>query len=182
MRVAVHHPDPRRGTELELREQLGRPVAFLLVCVRGHPAQCAAVRPLGDQHLGGGGQHRRDTNLRITGERGREHTLGVGLVPVVELGDGGVVQLVDHALDIGAGAQWPDQWRQTTKLPQIGPQGLVGARVLDLDGHLATVGPDGAVDLADRGGCGGITVELREPVPPPQAQLGVQNVLDLVRG
>ena len=111
---------------------------------------------------------------------GVQIALGVGLVPVIELGDRGVVQLVDHALDVRAGVERPEQWSQATKLPQVGTQCLVGARVLDLDRHFAAVGPDGAMDLADRGGRGGLTVELRESLPPPQAELGVQNLLDFL--
>src|SRR5699024_2658932 len=106
----------------------------------------------------------------------------VGFPPIVELGDGAGVQLVDHGLDVRARIQWPQERSETPELPEVGAQGLVGARVLHLDGHLPAVRPARAVDLADRGGGGGLPVEVLEPLAPPQTELRVEDPLHLVRG
>ena len=139
MGIPVHHARAGRGTELELGEQLTGQVAFLRRPVGRDPGQRAAVGPFGDQHLGGGGQHVRHPDQRVVAIRGGEDALGVRLGPVVEFADGALVQFVDHALDIGPGVQRLEKRRESSELPEVGTQSLVRARVLDLDGDLATV-------------------------------------------
>ena len=97
----------------------------------------------------------------------------VGLQPVVKFHLGAFDQLVDDALDIHAGCELFDDSDHAPQGLQVGAQRLVGARVLDLHGHLATVGPHRLVYLADAGRRHRSVVERGEPLTPLGAQLGV---------
>ena len=84
--------------------------------------------------------------------------------------------------DVGAGGELLEHRDHPLHGLQVGPQGLVGARVLDLDGDLAAVGPDRLVHLADACRRDGVSSNDVEPLPPLGAELGVEHPVHLGRG
>ena len=117
----------------------------------------------------------RHQDVGVAVVRRGERLLALRLELVVELlGDPGL-ELGDQRLDLEAGDQHADQPAHPADLGEVGQQGVTGARVLHLDGDLATVGPGRAVHLADRGGGGRRVVEVLEPVAPVVAELAGQH-------
>ena len=115
--------------------------------------------------------------MRVAFVRLGERPLVVGLQAVVEFHLGAFDQLVDHAPHIGARRELPEDADQALYGLEVGAQRLVSARVLDLDGHLAAVGPHRFVDLADAGRGHRGVVERQEPLAPPGAELAVEHAV-----
>jgi len=117
------------------------------------------------------GDHLGDPDLGVVGQRGGEGALAVRLGAVVELLDHAVLQLVEQRAHVGAGYHHLQQLGEPLQGAQIGHQCLVGAGILDLDGHLAAVVPDRVVHLPDARGGGLVGVELGEPLAPVPTEL-----------
>ncbi len=110
-----------------------------------------------------------------------EQPLVGGLDVVVELLDEPGPQLFDEGPVLETGEQQPERTEDDVGVHEIGPDGLVDARVLNLDRDLEPAVRDRAVDLADRRGRDRIRVPLREDAfgrpaellaDEPRAQLG----------
>ncbi len=175
-------PQPARRVEGELEQPGADQVALLGGAVPDDLGHRRALHPLLDHHFGRTGHDARHREVRVVLIRLGEGALVLGLQPVVQLHLGALDQLVDHALDVGARRELLEHPDQTLHGLEVGPQRLVGARVLDLDRHLTAVGPHTLVHLADAGRGHRGVVERAEPFAPLGAQLGVEHPVHLGGG
>ena len=116
--------------------------------------------------------HPGDPDEGVSGEQLGEGLLVPQLVLVVELlGDPGL-HLVDQRLRLERRVREGDQGVDPAQVREIGPDGLLDPRVLDLDHHVLSGAEAGPVDLADARGGEGLGVDLGEVVPDgPQVLL-----------
>ena len=80
-----------------------------------------------------------DDDVGVVAEGLGERALRLGLEGVVELVRGAGLELGDQRLDVDAGEDRADAARQPGELAQVAHQGLAGAGVLHLHGHVAAV-------------------------------------------
>ncbi|GAA3085350.1 hypothetical protein GCM10020254_32150 [Streptomyces goshikiensis] len=170
MRIRVQQPGARGPREEEPGQQLARAVTLLRRAVRDHLRQRGPVHPLADQHLLALVHDIRDDHVIVVHEGVRVAALRLRLQLVVQLLRDPVAQLLDQRLDVHAGDQRAQQPGEAAQLFEVRQQRLPGARVLDLDRHRAAVAPHRPVHLPDRGGRGGLLLELLEQVPPVLAE------------
>ena len=124
------------------------------------------VDPFADEHVVADADHARDADVRVAGVGGGESLLGGSFQPVIEFLSHPLPQFGEQRLDVQARHERAEKPREAAQLVDIADQRPGRARVLDLDGNLAPVVPDGSVHLAD-GGCGRrLVVELGEAGPP----------------
>ena len=180
--VTVHHADPGGRVEGQLEKPCAADVPLLRSAVADDLRERdPAVDPLADHHLRRAAHHVRDQEVRVAVIGLGERALVVGLQPVVQLHLGALDEFVDHALHVGARGQLPEHAGQPPHGLEVGAQSLVGAGVLDLDGHRAAVAPHPLVHLADAGRGHRGVVELGEPFTPLGAQLSVEHPVNLGR-
>ena len=115
-------------------------------------AERSTGHPFGNHEFRCAGHHPADEDLRIVGVGAGERALVVGLRRVVDLFQHPGAQLVKQRLELDARQQRPDQPAQSAELGEVGGQRFGRPGVLQLDCHLASVAPDGAVHLPDTGG------------------------------
>jgi hypothetical protein len=120
--------------------------------------------------------------LRVAFVGDCEGPLRLRLLQVVQFLGHSRPQLVDQGLDVHAGHHAAEHPSHPRHLVQVAHEGLARPGVLDLDGHGAAVPVHRLVHLADRRRCGGVVVELREPVTPIRAELVGEHGMDRLRG
>ena len=174
MRVAVHHLQPARRIVGQLEQPGAHQVTLLLGALSDDHRHRDAFDPLLDHDLRRAGDDVRDDEIRMSLIGFRERALVVCLEPVIQLHLGALDQFVDDALHVGAGGELLEHLDHALHRLQVGAKCLVGARVLDLDRNLATVGPHRLVHLADAGRRHRDVFERRESLAPLRAQLCVQ--------
>jgi len=108
--------------------------------------------------------------------------LPVRLRAVVELLEHPFAQLADHRRRVEPGDDEHEHPGEPLQRAEIGVQGEVGTRVLDLDRDRAPVGPHGAVHLAEARRRRGLVVEVAEPPRPPRAELLGEHPVHVARG
>ena len=112
----------------------------------------------------------RDDEVLVVVEGDGERALVVGLGQVVELLGGAVLELLEQRLDVETGRHGCEHLGHARDLVEVAHERFARARVLDLDGDLAAVVPEGLVHLTDRR-CGSrCVVELGEPRAPVVAE------------
>ncbi len=153
MGIAVEAVQPVEAAEHEPEDRLARQVPFLLaprgqLVVAGARDQLARQDPARRQV----GTHGRDVDERMARERLAEAGLAGGFQPVVELVGEAGPQLLDQGLGVKAREHHARHGQQRRGVGQVGPDGVVDAGILHLDGDRHPVSRDGPVDLADRGG------------------------------
>ena len=179
--VAVHHSDSRRSVEGQLEKPCAAQVALIGCALANDLRHRLALGPLAHHHLRCAADHVRDQKVRVALVGLGERPLIVGFEAVVEFHLGALDQLIHHALHIGTGGELAQHRRHPTHGLQVGAQRLVSSGVLDLDGHLAAVGPHSLVHLADAGRGHRVVVEGGEPFTPLGAQLPVENPVHFLR-
>ena len=179
VRVGVQQPRPGGSAVVELREQRPGLVALLRRTARDHLRQFPAAHPLAHHRARRRGHHPRHGDQRVAVEDLGEGALVRRLVAVVELLLHALAQLVDQRFDVLTRHQRLQQPAHPRQLPQVRPQRLLRARVLDLDRDLAAVVPHRAVHLPDAGGRGGRVVELAKPLGPAAAELLGEHPVDV---
>ena len=116
--------------------------------------QRRAVQPLRHQHLRRRGDHGRHVQVLPAAVLGPEGALPVGLGAVVELLQRARPQLPHHRPRVETRHDQREQPGEPLENAQVRLQGLVRARVLDLDGDLPPVRRARPVHLADARGRG----------------------------
>ena len=110
--------------------------------------------------------------------RRRKPLAGGSFQPVIEFLGHPVPQFGEQRLDVQARHKRAEKPREAAQLVDIADQRPGRARILDLDGNLAPVVPDGPVRLAD-GGCGRrFVVELGEAGPPLLAHVAREYLVN----
>ena len=125
-----------------------------------------AVKPFADEHVVADADHTRDADVRVAGVGGGESLLGGSFQPVIEFLGHPAPQLGEQRLGVQARHERTEKPRAAAQLVEIADQRPAHARVLDLDGNLAPVVPDGPVHLAEGRGGRRLVVELGEAGPP----------------
>jgi hypothetical protein len=121
--------------------------------------------------MAGGGDHVGHEDVWVPAIGDGERVLGLGLEVIVEfLRDPGA-ELVEQRPHLEPGHEHGEQPRHPAELVEVAEQRAPGARILDLHRDLAAVPPAGAVHLPDRGGGGGLVVELGERLAPVRAEI-----------
>ena len=136
-----------------------------------------AVKPFTDEHVVADADHTRDADVRVAGVGGGESLLGGSFQPVIEFLGHPVPQLGEQRLDLQARHERAEKPGEAAQLAQIADQRPARARVLDLDGNLAPVVPDGPVHLADGRGRRRLVVELGEAGPPLLAHVAREHLV-----
>ena len=144
--------------------------------------QRRAVQPLRHQHLRRRGDHARHVQVLPAAVLGPEGALPVGLGAVVELLQRARPQLPHHRPRVETGHDQREQPGEPLENAQVRLQGLVRARVLDLDGDLPPLRRARPVHLADAGCRGRQVVELGQPRAPLPAELLVEHPVHVARG
>ena len=186
VRVAVEDAVLEDHRHPRLRHQVGEPAALLQrVLVRVDVLDLRALEVLERQHARPrvGPEHLRDADVRVAGEVAMKG-LGVPrLVPVVELLPDRAAELVHETARVdeveGTYALLRDLRRLVEKL-EVGLDLLGSVRPLHLHGDTAAVRERGVMDLADRRGGDRPLRELGEELLDRQAELGQDDLLDLV--
>ncbi len=135
------------------------------------------VQPFADQHVVADADHTGDAHVRVAGVAGGESLLGGSFPPVIEFLGHPVPQLGEQRLDVQARHEPAEKPGETAQLAEIAHQRPARARVLDLDGNLAPVVPDGSVHLADGRGGRRLVVELGEAGPPTLAHVAREHLV-----
>ena len=180
VRIRVQESDPGRTREHETDEHDARPVPLSGRAAGDDRGERDAVKPFADEHVVAGADHTWDADVRVVGVAGRESLLGGSFQPVVEFLGHPLPQLGEQRLDLQARHERAEEPGEAAQLAQIADQRPARARVLDLDGNLAPVGPDGPVHLADGRGGRRLIVELGEAGPPLLAHIAREH-LEIVR-
>ena len=171
MRVAMHQPGSARRREVQRGHQDAGPIALRPAAAGDDPGQRRTADPLRDDDLGCAGDDARDQDVGVTGVRRGEATLRSRLQGVVQLLDDAGLEFGQQRLDVQPGNEDREHPGEPGQLVQVGQERRTGARILDLDGDLATVVPDRAVDLPDARRSRGAVVEVAEAPAPVAAQL-----------
>ncbi len=129
-----------------------------------------------------GGDDVGDDDERVAAEDARQAALVLGLELVVELLLDARADLGAHRLGVEARRDGLHQPQDHPQVRQVGADGGVHPRVLDLDGDVAVIGEAGAVDLADRRGRDRDRVEGLEHVVEPVAVLGLEHLPHVLEG
>src|ERR1700730_5470123 len=125
----------------------------------------------------GGLDYRRYVDVWVARVGVCERLLGSRFEVVVEFfGDPGA-QFVDDGFLAEPGHERPEEPRCAAELGEVTEQGATGTRILNLDGDLAAVMPDGPVHLADRRGSGRGVVKFEEILAPGLAEVGRQHLM-----
>ena len=122
--------------------------------------------------------HTRDADVRVAGVGGGESLLGGSFQPVIEFLGHPVPQPGEQRLGVQARHERAEKPGAAAQLVQIADQRPARARVLDLDGNLAPVVPDGPVHLADGRGGRRLVVELGEAGPPLLAHVAREHLVN----
>ena len=117
-------------------------------------------------------------DVGVLGEGVREHLLGLRLEAVVELLGRALLELVDERADVDAREHGGDAPCHPSDPAQVAHQGLAGAGVLDLHGHVAAVLPASPVHLTDGGGRRGCAVQPDDLVLPVGAECVREDLAD----
>ena len=178
MRIGVQETGSRRTAQEEPLEEGSCEIPLSLRSFVDDHRQWSAIDPLGDDDVRSSGENVWNEEVGIALEGSCVSPLVLRLAKVVEFLGDTVTQLVDEWLDLDTGNPRGKHLAHSGELVEVGHECLVGARVLDLDGHDPTVVPCCLMDLSDGRGCRRYVVELGEPRPPIVAELLAEDLVD----
>mmetsp|Transcript_80505 Transcript_80505/g.260770 ORF Transcript_80505/g.260770 Transcript_80505/m.260770 type:complete len:308 (-) Transcript_80505:403-1326(-) len=155
--------------------------------------QALPVDPLGGQHLRGGTggddgrrEHRPSQGCLLDGLL--EVSGVLGLLSVVQFSDEALAPCVDDTDEVAVHARVRDpeeplQWIcADAQEIQVQRNDVLHARTLHFDSYLWTIPHRRPIDLPQRGRSDGLLRNLHEELPHGEAQLGLNDLVGLLRG